>query len=605
MKKRIAALLLALAMVMTCVCANAEPVKKERVYVIANAAGEIQKIIDNVRLSNPDQSAALADRTRLTDIENVGGHEAFTLDGESLIWNADGSDIHYQGIGSASIAAVPVVTYELDGTSVTAEELSGKSGVLTIHVNYPQDMSSPVLALSVMSVPAGMSDITVENAMLMDEGGKQMIIGYAIPGADSALELPADFTVTGQADHIDLSWMMTFVTGDPITLLCGELNEKVLDADTLIGNVVSMLTALKDGTEMPEFEGDLNEIASGLSTLLNGVDTLAEGATTLSTGASDLDAGADSLETGLTTLIENNEALTSGASQLFDAILATANAQLASSGLDAVGIILPELTADTYSVTLDTAVEQLNAMIEQGKEAAEGQIRAVVLSNESTIREAVTQAVRGQVLTGVLAAAKIDMTAEDYAAAVKGGLVSAETAAQIDGAVTAQLETEEIKATIDTAVNEKIDELVAENLASEDVQTQLNEQTAPALAAIDALTGLKDQLDQVNTFVTGLTAYTDGVSQAQAGSVTLHTGTTQLSTGAAALSEGADQLKTGMHSAVTDAADQLLPYLTENVQMYIDAFKRTKADADAAEAYDLVADDMDSETVYVIRTDLK
>ena len=33
----------------------------------------------------------------LKDIENVSGHETFTLDGETLTWQADGSQHHLSG----------------------------------------------------------------------------------------------------------------------------------------------------------------------------------------------------------------------------------------------------------------------------------------------------------------------------------------------------------------------------------------------------------------------------------------------------------------------------------------------------------------------------
>lgn len=645
--KRILAALLALIMVLTCVTAGAESVKKERVFAVVNAAGEAQTIIDNVQLNNPDALETLVDRTALTAIENVSGHETFKLEGDVLTWNAKGQPIRYQGNGTTPLPVTPVVTFEADGKVLTAVEAVQFSGALTITVTYAAQTNVPMLAVSVLSVPSGMSNITLENAMLLDEGSQQLIVGYAVPGADEALALPASFTIRCDADHADIKNMMTIATSDPLALLCDKVSDKVADADTLVTDLVTILNALNDGTEMPEFEGDLNEIASGLAALLTGVDALAdgadqlntgasslatgaaaldEGAATLATGAASLDEGAAALETGLTTLIGSNEALNNGAAQLFAAILATANQQLSASGLDAAGITLPELTAENYAAVLDGAVQQLNAMIDQGKVGAEAQVRTAVMEQEAVIREGVAQIVRGKVLTEVLKTVGLEMTAEDYAAAAKAGKIPAEQATQIDAAVNAQMETDEIKATMDAAITGKIDELVAENLSSEAVQAQMAEAVAPAQAAISSLSSLKEQLDQVNTFVTGLKTYTDGVSQVQAGSVTLHTGTTQLSTGAldlstgaatlskgasdlstgaSTLADGAGQLKTGMHSAVTRASDKALPYLTGDVRKVIDAFNHTKDAVAGEHGYDLVADDMTAETVYIIRTDMK
>lgn len=647
MKKRLWAAVTAVMMMMSCTCAGAESVKTERVYAVTNVTGEIKSVTDVVLLQNHDHLDTLTDRTALTGIENVSGNETFARDGDIITWNAAGNDIRYQGTCDRTPAITPIVTCELDGVEVTPGELSGRSGRVTIHVDYQLNAAAPVPAITVLLVPDGMAQIETENAILMNEGSRRIIIGYAVPGADEALSLPTGFTVTCDADHADLQWMITFASSDPVSLFCDKTSGSVSDTETLVNQALAMLTALREGTEMPEMDGDLKKIADGLTGILNGVDALSDGADTLSTGAASLaagaaeastgaadlasgaaslDTGAASLEAGLTTLVVNNDMLNAGAAQLFFAVLNTANQQLAASGLAEVGITLPELTAENYATVLDGAIGQLTAMIEQGKANAEAQVRAAVTAQEPTIREAVTQAAQAKVLTGVLTAAGLTMTAEEYTAALQAGKIPADQSAQIEAAVTAQMATEDTQAAITAAVNEQIETLVVQNLASEAVQTQINTAIAPAQAAIESLTALKTQLDQVSGFVTGLVAYTDGVSQAQAGSVSLHAGTTRLSSGAATLSagmttlsdgstelssgaaslaDGASQLKTGVHDAANQASDQLIPWLTDNVSRYIAIFHQTDNNAAAAAGYDLCAEGTACETVYIIRTDLK
>ena len=97
MSKKIIAMLTALVMVLGCTGALAENTKHERVYVVAGADGTVTSITDSIRLENMDGLDELADRTMLNGIQNVGGNEAFTLEGETLTWKADGKNVIYQG----------------------------------------------------------------------------------------------------------------------------------------------------------------------------------------------------------------------------------------------------------------------------------------------------------------------------------------------------------------------------------------------------------------------------------------------------------------------------------------------------------------------------
>ena len=86
--KKIVSLLLTAALALGCVPGLAENTKHERVYVVTSADGTVKSVTDNIRLENADGLDEIVDRTLLTAIQNVGGKEAFTLDGETLTWQA-------------------------------------------------------------------------------------------------------------------------------------------------------------------------------------------------------------------------------------------------------------------------------------------------------------------------------------------------------------------------------------------------------------------------------------------------------------------------------------------------------------------------------------
>ena len=606
MKKHAIALLTALCVAAGCT-ASAETAKHERVYVVVNHDGEVQKLLDNVHLENSDGLDVLDDRSMLTAIENVGGHETFTLDGETLTWQADGSSIIYQGTSDKRPDVLPQVTFTLDGKEATAEDIKNAQGVVTMDVSFLMAENTPYLALSVMPIDENtLSDISVENGAVMNDGNHKVLVGWAVPGMDVDAELPTHFTVTATADHADLSWMMTFATSEPLSWFCDEADEKIDDLSDNVNELKAGLAALCDGEALPEGEGKLHDGLSALFTLYDGVAALNDGAKSLNDGAKSLDDGASELENGLTTLVSNNDALNQGAAQLFDAVLATANQQLAAAGLDAAGITLPELTSTNYADVLDAALAQLDpeTLLATAQDAAREQVKAEVMKQEKAVREGVTQAVQAQVLESVLAQSGLTMTAEDYSKAVSAGQVTHEQAQQISAAIEQLMGSDDIQAKLEAAVAEQIDALVEQNVADESVQKQLEEAIAPAKAGYEALASLKTQLDSVNTFVTGLSSYTDGVSQAAQGAAALHDGSTQLVNGASQLSDGTAQLADGLNELKQTLSADVLPLLNGDVQKALDVFENTKNQLSSDASFDLVSDDMSHDVVYIIRSDL-
>ena len=663
--KKIVALLLTAVMVLGCVPGLAENTKHERVYVVTAADGTIKSITDSVRLENADGLDEIMDQTILTDIQNVGGKETFTLDGETLTWKANGKDIAYQGTSDKTPALLPVVTLTLDGADVSFADLKDKTGDAVLTVTYQQQAAMPILAVTVLPLPEeGITDLRLENAAVLSEMGRQVLVGWAVPGADEKLNLPASFTASFHADHADLNWMMTFSSADPVDTVCSELDERIdLDIHTEMDEVKLLLKAMQNGEALPETTGKtkdivpkVNELNDGLTQLNDGAVSLADGASQLSTGASELkdgaatladgavtlaagtanaETGAATLDEGLATLIASNEALNNGAEALFAAVLDTANQQLTAAGLDAAGITLPELTAENYAAALDGALAQLNPDVL--KEAVSAQVEAVVRpqveANADQVRSAVEAAAEQKVLEAVLQAAGQEMTAEQYTQAVKAGMVSAEQAAMVNAAVEQQMASDEVKAQIEENVLAQIEQLVQQNVESylasdETVAAKL----AMAQTAYDSLSALKAQLDQVNTFVTGLQAYTAGTAQAAAGASQLHAGLTQLNAGAASLSAGASTLSTGA-STLADGASQLstgagalkdgmqtmkdtivgvekeasnklLPYVENELADALRIYEETR-DSVRNSGYDLRPDGMKTVTVYVIRTDLQ
>ena len=610
MSKKIIAMLTALVMVLGCTGALAENKKHERVYVVAGADGTVNSITDSIRLENTDGLEELVDRTMLTDIQNVGGNETFTLEGETLIWKADGKNVTYQGTSDKTPAVLPSVTLTLDGEEISAADLKEKNGEAVLTVTYRTAGEAPALALSVLPLPEeGISDLKTENAAVLTEADRSVLVGWAVPNIDDSLQLPASFSASFHADHADLGWMLTFCSSDPLEAACREIDSRVnVDPDAALQEITSLLTALRDGADLPETEGKTKEIADRINELNKGLKDLDAGASKLADGAQQVSDGAIALNTGLGTLKKNNEALNGGAEKIFAAILNTANEQIAVSGLADAGVTMPALTAENYAEVLDGVIAQFDPDTLKAAASAKvaEEVRKQVAANEDKIREGVRETVKGKVLEAVLKAAGFDMTAEQYAAALKGGLVTKEQAAQVETAVDARMNSEEILTRTETAFQDQMDKLVTENTEAylakdETVAAKL----AQAAAARGQLQDLKEQLDQVNTFVTGLKDYTDGVAQASDGAANLSAGAMLVSAGASALQEaGTQTLKDSILSAEKSAAEKILPFAEKDLTDALNAWKAVKNHLSDT-GYDLKPEDVDEETVYIIRTDLK
>ena len=610
MSKKIIAMLTALVMVLGCTGALAENKKHERVYVVAGADGTVNSITDSIRLENTDGLEELVDRTMLTDIQNVGGNETFTLEGETLIWKADGKNVTYQGTSDKTPAVLPSVTLTLDGEEISAADLKEKNGEAVLTVTYRTAGEAPALALSVLPLPEeGISDLKTENAAVLTEADRSVLVGWAVPNIDDSLQLPASFSASFHADHADLGWMLTFCSSDPLEAACREIDSRVnVDPDAALQEITSLLTALRDGADLPETEGKTKEIADRINELNKGLKDLDAGAVKLADGAQQVSDGAIALNTGLGTLKKNNEALNGGAEKIFAEILNTANEQIAVSGLADAGVTMPALTAENYAEVLDGVIAQFDPDTLKAAASAKvaEEVRKQVAANEDKIREGVRETVKGKVLEAVLKAAGFDMTAEQYAAALKGGLVTKEQAAQVETAVDARMNSEEILTRTETAFQDQMDKLVTENTEAylakdETVAAKL----AQAAAARGQLQDLKEQLDQVNTFVTGLKDYTDGVAQASDGAANLSAGAMLVSAGASALQEaGTQTLKDSILSAEKSAAEKILPFAEKDLTDALNAWKAVKNHLSDT-GYDLKPEDVDEETVYIIRTDLK
>ena len=609
--------------------------KDETVYVIAGSDGSPEKIIVSEWLKNTEKASKLEDSSELKNIKNVKDNAKYVIDKDNMkVWTAEGKDVYYQGEIDKKLPVDISVSYTLDGKNVSAKELAGKSGRVTIKYSYKNNEARTVnvdgqsLTMYVpFSVVTGLvlddkafSNVEVTNGRVINDGKRNIVMGFALPGmkenlgdAANSLNLPETFEVTADVKNFSVETSISVVSSE------------------LFANVSSDKLSSLDGikSQLDEFANSANKLADGSSQLYDGLGTLLEkageiktgtlklyrgavslndGAKQFSEGTGELYKGTTELNEGLQALSSKSEQLNNGAAQIFDSLIAQANTELSARGLGAVS-----MTKDNYSSVLTSIIKNMD----------EGNVRAIatqkarqtvetqVHQNEAQIAAVVTEKIKEQVLQNVLNASGISMTVEAYKNALASGTIPASVAQQIDNAVAAQMSSEQVQSTIQAKVSAEINNQIEQAMNSPAVVQGIEEAVAKAKTGASSLTALKGQLDKYNQFYQGLRQYTEGVDKAAKGSKKINYGVGQLAekskelqagaatleAGIKALMAGGDKLVGGV-SQLNDGAKTLSEGMNrfnkEGVQKIVELFNgkfgelsaRLKAMSDMAKSYD-------------------
>lgn len=554
-------------------------VKNETVYVIAGAEGSVKKIIVSDWIKNALGSSSITDKSALTDVENVKGNESYTMSGDNMrVWDADGNDIYYKGNIEKELPVNMSVTYKLDGKNVSAEEMAGKSGKVTIRFDYKNNQYKTVSIdgkEEKIYVPFTMltgiilnndvfTNVSVSNGKLINDGDKTIVAGIAFPGlqdslalSEEKLEIPDYVEISADVKNFAMTSTVTIATNEVFNKINTESLDSVDELTKAVGQMTSAMNELMDGS---------SKLYAGISTLLDksgeliaGIDKLAAGAEQLKAGASQVSTGAEQvnegalqlksgtasvaagasqvqagtadLSEGLNSLSANNDTLNGGAKQVFETLLATAQGQLAASGLT-----VPQLTTDNYAEVLDGVAAMLNAN-------GAGEAAKTVLSLKASL--------------------------DSYNTFYKG------LAAYTAGVENAAAGAAQLKAGAE----------------------QLN------MGAAQLNTGA-EQLSA------GTASLKDGTSQLYAGADELCSGILTLKNGAPALTDGIKQLQNGsmqLSDGLKEFNEKGIKNLADYVNGDIDGLvTRVKAVGDVSKSYSSfsgISEDMDGEVKFIYRTD--
>ena len=504
--------------------------KEETVYVIADANGKANKVIVSEWLKNQKGSDTLKDQSNLKDVKNVKGDQDFTKgSGDELTWNAKGSDIYYQGTSDKQLPVDVTVTYKLNGKTVSAKELDGASGKLTMEFTYKNNTGKtkkvngknvtiyqPFLMVSGLLVDNDkMSNVEVTNGKVINSGDKTVVVGMALPGLEESLGL-ADLTdsdgkkididvpqkVTIKADVSDFSLLTTVTMASNSAL--EELNlddvDSVDDLKDSLKKLGDSSKELVDGTKkLEDGVGELNDKSGDLA---DGVDQVNQGAKDLDKGAKDLNNGAKDLDDGTNELATQVKDLPSSAQQLLDG---------AKSIKSALG------NADSETQTIYTGA----AAIEDGAQQMSDNLKN---TNGKSIYEAAAGIQEG--------AAKVTSGADQLSDGLNTAAANLDESIKLLNAAVGQLEDLQ-KTTEDTTTLQTYGALIKEIKGS--IQYQQGVKQALTSTLQSGITSIKGGATLIDTYA----------GKIADGSVKLVEGAAKLEAGAKAIQSGVDTMISG------------------------------------------------------------
>lgn len=519
--------------------------KEETVYVIADASGQVNKIIVSDWIQNGTQNAEIKDETDLEDIKNVKGNESYKMNEEGMcVWDAKGHDIYYQGTTKKALPVDVKVSYKLDGEPISADDIAGKSGKVTIRFDYTNNESKMMNVggkQEKIYVPFAMltgtimdnevfSNIEVTNGKIINEGEKTIVTGLAFPGlsddlgvkADSDVEIPAYFEITADAKDFSMKNTVTIAS-----------NTIFDDFDTDKFDTAS----LKDG--MDELNDGMDKLVDGSSELYDGIETLLDKSKELVIGIRKLADGAKDLRDGAVKLDSSTNTLKQGAANL------------------AVG------------------AQKIKDGTEPLKEGAEDLAAGVNMAASEIKKTAASMNKLGASLEGIKGG--VD-TAEDLADTVSGGITNVKSGVESALEALEDVDADSLDkdgkvalATAKAALTKSNSGLAGLGTAAGGIKTATSKCSGGLGQVIDSLGESKgsSSLGQIDDLVDGAIRLKNGMAELDAGAEDLVAGANQLSGGSSQLKDGTKKLADGAEKLYKGIME-----LDENAPLLIDGINK-------------------------------
>ena len=301
-----------------------------------------------------------------------------------------GSDIN---TSNESFPVEMQIAYTLNGEPISASDLAGKSGHVTVKYSFTatkryQNKLVPFLVATGVSLDGNkFTNVKIDNGKIIKESDSIVLAGYALAGVNENLGtdfLPSSFTIEADTSDFKLDTTYSFATNEIFADIdtsklnsIDDLINSINDLSAGLDQIISGSSSLASGLDSALVGS--NKLKDGTSTLVSGVKTLSDGAFQLkegsaslasgsakiSDGVNSLAEGAIKLSGGLTQVSNNSNTLNQGAKAVFDSLLDNANTKINENPnllylISAYHIDFP-LTIANYNNSLTTLINIITA----------------------------------------------------------------------------------------------------------------------------------------------------------------------------------------------------------------------------------------------------
>lgn len=488
---------------------------------------------------------------------------------------SDEGNLKYKGYDDAQLPVTMKVSYTLDGKAISPADLAGESGHVKIHITYTNNIkrNNVYVPFAVMTAfifdNDDFSNVSVDNGKVIDDGTRNTVVGYALPGLSESLSLNLSELDSGAKD-IDIP--------ESVTIECDTTKYNVENAYSVVTDEmfqdidmsdVNNASDLKD--KMDEVKSAAKKLANGTSQLSNGADKVASGAGKLSAASKTIKNGAKDVASGTNLLKSKTPALAGGVSKL------AAGSKQVSDGNAALLAGLQKMygTAPTKADLSDGSGTQKLAV---GAKALNSEVQALNLSKVSLTEEQKTK-----IQTD--AASKVTRTATQLSTGIGAGVAGklkstisadstkSETASKVLAdediqkavkALEAAGYTEaEAKAVFSGVVSKTLDG-AASKISADAVTGSISgkvESTVQQVAGAAAVSGAQGVVDETNKTIEG---YSGKITALKSATKQLQEGTEEVNVGLAGKDgkgEGEDNL-IGASKELADGSSEVYSGIT-------------------------------------------
>lgn len=615
--------------------------KDESVFVNADESGATTKITVSNWLKNAGIQGTLQDETELKDIQNVKGEETFTQEGDIVKWNAGSEDIYYQGTTDKELPVGVEIQYELDGKEISAKDLLGKSGKLTMKVTYrnyskttqtiegeEQEMYTPfVMATGVILPDDKFTNVEVEHGKMINEGSNSIVVGFGMPGMAESLDLegedadkiPDGFTITAEVTDFSIGNTFTFASASMLSDL--ELDD-IDDLDDLEENLKKLVDSSDDlvqgsqklSEKMGELEDKFEDYQDGEKELNKGIKKLAKGGETLQKGVKEYTDGVDSLAKGTQSYVNGAKQVTEGNQKLYEAVKNMPSSYKEfSDGIQAytkgVDTLAEPTTANQMTSGADAVIggigtlnENLGTLessydnyklIADGLKAQAAQIedptqKATILAYVQKLEELYQgqKASVGALVTATNAESQLKTGASQVSAGIKKVLSGAQEISQKSSALRSA----------DQKMTSSIGTLTANVKKLSEGSKTLSSNDRKLLA------GAKKILKASKSVKSGSKELIQGAGKLKKGSSQLHTATGKVAEGITKLQKGADDLYEGMNRFDREGIQKLNQVYEEDMKTMKNRLEKLVDMSKDYTNFSGISEGMDGNVKFVIET---